>query len=60
MKGKTLLMKNFASKFWEYDVKTKNSKGKKYKSDYMEARRANRKIRYEKNEIDETNNDFSK
>jgi len=53
MKGKTLLMKNFASKFWEYDMKVKNSKGKKHKTDYMEARRANRKIRYEKIEINE-------
>lgn len=45
MQGKTWIIKNVGNKFWESDLKMKNSKGKKRSWVKAEAKMASRKIR---------------
>jgi len=46
MTGKTLITKAIGNKFWEADMKVKNSSGKKTAWTIAEAKNASRKIRH--------------
>lgn len=52
MKGRTIIMKTLGNWFWQFDSKTKNSKGKKHAIDEAEAKRANRTFRRKGKNID--------
>lgn len=45
MQGKTLIMKAIGNKFWDEDIRWKNSKGKKHAWPRAEAKQAARKLR---------------
>lgn len=53
MTGKTLITKNLGNKFWEYDMKIKNARGKKRSFAKADAKNASRKIRHNKSYINE-------
>lgn len=53
MTGKSLIQTTLGNCFWPSDMKEKNAHGKKHSFAKSEARRASRKIRHNKNYLNE-------
>ena len=53
MTGKSLIQTTLGNYFWAFDMKMKNARGKKHSFAKSEARCASRKIRHDKNYINE-------
>ena len=53
MTGKNLILSVLGNVFWAGDMKFKNARGKKTSWTKAEAKRASRKIRHDKNYINE-------
>ena len=53
MTGKTLIQSTLGNSFFTYDMKCKNARGKKTSWTKAEAKLASRKIRHDKNYLNE-------
>ena len=53
MSGKTIISKSIGNKFWDEDMKMKNSRGKKHAMAKAEAKMGSRKFRHDKSYLNE-------